>query len=362
MNILLIGPFPPPIQGNSFANQILYNNLQSRDFTCNIVNTTSQSISSKQGNTFSIRKAINFLTNYLKIYKLLSTDIVYITPGQTFFGVIKYAPFILFCILLKKKYVLHLHGNDLRNEYYLQSKIKKKILYFLISRASVGIVLSNSLIRNFQPFMNSEKIVVIKNFVENIFYKRDIKKNTDCLRILYLSNLMKEKGIIEILDALLILKDKNIKFIANFAGAIEETIKEEVLLKIDLLKNFASYDGVITGDEKVNAFSEANVFILPTYYKKEGQPISLLEALASGNVIITTKHSGIPDIIDERNGFFVEKKSVESIVKCLEHVNDNLKNIVNQISLKNREYAIQGFTEKVFIDNFIRVLEFIQQK
>ena len=43
----------------------------------------------------------------------------------------------------------------------------------------------------------------------------------------------------------------------------------------------------------------------------EGQPISILEAMGFGNVIITTKHAGIPDICSDKNAVFVEKKDVQ---------------------------------------------------
>ena len=73
----------------------------------------------------------------------------------------------------------------------------------------------------------------------------------------------------------------------------------------------------MTGEKKRRLFAEAHVFCLPTYYSYyEGQPISILEAYASGCVVITTDHGGICDIFkDKINGFRVEKRSCLSIKK-----------------------------------------------
>ena len=65
-------------------------------------------------------------------------------------------------------------------------------------------------------------------------------------------------------------------------------------------------------------FAAAHVFCLPTYYPYEGQPLSILEAYASGCVVVTTNHSGIRDVFKpEENGYEVEKKSAESIAQVL---------------------------------------------
>lgn len=47
---------------------------------------------------------------------------------------------------------------------------------------------------------------------------------------------------------------------------------------------------------KLDLFVESHVFVLPTYYLFEGQPIGIIEAYAAGCVVVTTRHSNICDI------------------------------------------------------------------
>ena len=59
----------------------------------------------------------------------------------------------------------------------------------------------------------------------------------------------------------------------------------------------------IAGDEKEKLYSEADIFLLPTYYLGEGQPISIIEALSYGLPVISTNFRGIPEQIkNNENG------------------------------------------------------------
>jgi glycosyltransferase involved in cell wall biosynthesis len=63
--------------------------------------------------------------------------------------------------------------------------------------------------------------------------------------------------------------------------------------------------GAIQGEDKVRFLSEADVLLLPT--RHEGMPYTILESLAAGTPVVTTRVGGIPDVVAEReHGLFVE--------------------------------------------------------
>ena len=142
MKILIIGPFPSPIDGCSNANKVLYRNIQSRKIKVTAINTNTNIITGEQGSKFSLKKAVLFLKNYLYFLKIFFNSVVYVTPGQTFYGVLKYSPFIIICMILNKPYTIHLHGNHLGKQFENLTGIKRKIFHFLISNASAGIVIT----------------------------------------------------------------------------------------------------------------------------------------------------------------------------------------------------------------------------
>ena len=88
----------------------------------------------------------------------------------------------------------------------------------------------------------------------------------------------------------------------------------------------------------------------------EGQPISIIEAMAFDNFILTTKHAGIPDICSEENAEFCEKNSVESL--CVALRNLYLKGSKGkEASLQNGIYARAKYTEQKFIQRIAQILE-----
>jgi len=87
--ILLIGPFPEPTTGVSLANQVVYDELSKNSaFEVSKVNTSFSSFDEKLG-AVSIKKLWFYLKLQVYFLKVFHNDIIYITPGQTFFGLRK---------------------------------------------------------------------------------------------------------------------------------------------------------------------------------------------------------------------------------------------------------------------------------
>ena len=117
------------------------------------------------------------------------------------------------------------------------------------------------------------------------------------------------------------------------------------------------YIGVVNGEAKKNLLAWGNVFVLPTFYKMEGQPISILEAMATKNVVVTTNHAGILDIFkDKVNGFLVHKNNIKSIQDILTYLAKN-KSEIRKIATYNKEYFLENFTVNRFKENLIKIIK-----
>ncbi|WP_415897576.1 glycosyltransferase family 4 protein [Neptuniibacter sp. QD57_21] len=351
-SILIIGPFPDPLHGCSLANEVLKRGLLKREYAVEIIDMAT-SLSEDIG-SFSFKKAAYALKNYLSIYKVFRADIIYLTPGQSFLGIVKYSLFILAARMLGKEIVFHVHGNYLWQEYEKSNGIKKKLIKFLIGSSSKGIVLSPSLEKNLSPFLPRSKIFSVFNFAENYLHAPSITKKFDRLRVVYLSNLMTEKGIFDLLEALRLLKSKGVYFEAKLAGGIDPNIADRVFENIQELGCNVRYLGLVKGIEKKELLTWGNVFVFPTYYRSEGQPIALLEAMTTGNSIITTKHAGIPDILCDQNAFFVDIKSPEQINETLQKFEHNRKEFILKSDFNLHEAA--KYTEDHYVYSILEVV------
>lgn len=354
-SILIIGPFPEPLFGVSLSNLVLEKGMKSRRIKVYRIDTSSGSnIQSAQG-SWNFKK-LSFIKNYFSLYKVFFVDVIYCTIGQTFFGVLKYAPFVFFAKVLRKSSVVHVKGGYLKDSYDKMGLLKKIIIKPILMAFSKGIVLSKSLKPLLEPFLKESRIFIQHNFVqesliipENMVFQ---KKNFSKLRLFFMSNLIPEKGIFEFLDALEALISAQIPFEAKIAGNIPDD-QYDLLEKINILDN-TEYLGVVNGKLKTELLSWGNVFCLPTYYSMEGQPISIIEAMGFGNFIVTTNHAGIPDICNNKNSLFVQKRDSKSLFKVLLKLSKSM-NHLESISLKNLQYARNFFSEEAFISGILKI-------
>ena len=356
ISILLIGPFPGPLSGVSIANQVVREVLSDdSQFEVDLINTSYSRFDEEIGK-FSFKKIFFYLAFYLNIFKIFKHKIIYITPGQTFYGILKYGFFIILGSIFRKELILHVHGNHLGEEYKSLNGIKKYIFYCLVSKFSKGIVLSDSLKHNLTPFIDQGSVFCLPNFAQDYLYEEDKNLVNDELRIFYLSNLMKEKGIICLLKALKNLEKYNITYKAKIAGNIDEKFSKEILQLLNELEN-TKYVGVVNGEAKKNLLKWGNIFVLPTFYKMEGQPISIIEAMATKNVVVTTNHAGILDIFkDKVNGYLVKKNSIKSIQDILTYIATN-KSEIEKIATYNKEFFLENFTVNTFKKNLIKIIK-----
>jgi glycosyltransferase involved in cell wall biosynthesis len=143
--------------------------------------------------------------------------------------------------------------------------------------------------------------------------------NREPIRILYLSNLLPGKGYIDLLAAVKLLPSRILQDLQiDFAGGFETESDHKAFLEAIKDVPQVKYHGTVQGEIKKQLLKQAHIFCLPTYYPYEGQPISILEAYASGCAVVTTDHSGIFDIFTPGvNGLEVEKKKPQSIAAAI---------------------------------------------
>jgi glycosyltransferase involved in cell wall biosynthesis len=86
------------------------------------------------------------------------------------------------------------------------------------------------------------------------------------------------------------------------------------------------YHGFVQGQEKIEAFAEGGIFILPSDYANETQPLSIIEALAAGLPVVASRVGGIPDMLvegDKRAGIVLPSRRPDDYIKavkmCLDH-------------------------------------------
>jgi glycosyltransferase involved in cell wall biosynthesis len=79
-----------------------------------------------------------------------------------------------------------------------------------------------------------------------------------------------------------------------------------------------TWHGGVSGNRKSELLARAHYFALPTAYQYEGQPVSIIEAMAYGALVISTAFRAIPEMLDDgRAGLLVEAGRPDQIVDAV---------------------------------------------
>jgi glycosyltransferase involved in cell wall biosynthesis len=178
-----------------------------------------------------------------------------------------------------------------------------------------------------------------------------LQENT--INFLFVSRLLKEKGIVELIEGFK-LASKNNKIQLIIVGWFDEN-NESSLNQNSLNHLIQGYDNIKFLGKQIDIpeiISLTDVSVLPTYYR-EGTPRFLLESMAMKKPIITTKMPGCDHLINNNeNGILIEPKSVDAIEKSINFICEKELSIMGKLS--NKLYKSE-FSEKIVYSSLIDI-------
>ena len=191
---------------------------------------------------------------------------------------------------------------------------------------------------------DKDKIKIIPNGMSDIFYKkiknndfrRKIKISDKDKMVLFFGRLNITKGVDKLVEvAKKIIKErKDIYFV--FRGP-DEGMKNLVEKASKENKNIILIKETRDKEEIAKTYQAADVYVLPSY--REGLPLTLFEAMASGLPVIASPVNGIPcEMKEPENGFLVKYGDLNILKKRILQILDN-KKLAKKISENNKEKA-----------------------
>jgi glycosyltransferase involved in cell wall biosynthesis len=244
--------------------------------------------------------------------------------------------FLLIGKLFGKKVIFHLHSPAVQTYYEKSSSLKKELIKKIFNSYDRIVVLSNVWKKVVKTITDS-KISVIHNPVQikNINSK---SSNNSEVSIIVLGEIGERKGSYDIVEAAKLIKHPNIKITMYGSGDIEQV---QNLINNNNLNDKLKLGGWIKGEDIKNAYSNADIYILPSY--QEGLPMSVLEAMSYGLPIISTPVGGTPDAVEnEVNGFLIEPGDYRSLAEKIEFLAEN-QELRHQMGQKSYEIVKNKF-------------------
>jgi glycosyltransferase involved in cell wall biosynthesis len=266
-----------------------------------------------------------------------------------------YRKSLFFCIsiLFNIPILLHIHPSAFINFIEQAGKIERKYILFLLHRVSYFVVLTDEMKNGMEAMLPDKVVFVLRNPVSIQEMSRGSELRAEN-KLLYLGWYVREKGVYELVDAIGIIKNKDIKVGLDLYGVkgrtqLERYVKEKGLTDI------IEVNGWIEHKEAVSALYAHTMLVLPSH--TEGIPNVILEAMATKTPIVATSAGGMKEILrDGENALIAEVNNpVDLSKKICQLLEDNdLRTYLAENAYRD---AIEKFDIRIIKKKFTRIIE-----
>jgi glycosyltransferase involved in cell wall biosynthesis len=350
LRILVSGHLPPPLGGVATYYQSLLNSSLPQQVDLCFVETSSQRRTLSQSGIFTFSNLISAITDCGRFTKAVIKHRPQLTHIGTAFGLsyVKHSVCVLIARLFGSRVLLHPHCGF--SALYTNQPRWWQWFFRRIIRFTNGVVSLSSEWNQLITIVPGCAVYYLPNAIDLTAYRtatlkrRVVEQNPPLLKVLYLGYLGKAKGSFDLVEAAKEILAKNIPVKIDLVG--EELAKGEVeRLKKQIdqtgLGNVVSLHPPVIGSKKIEMLLEADIFIYPSY--GEGMPIAVIEAMASGLPIISTRVGGLPDLVkDGINGILVEAGHPDQLVRAILYLSLN----------PDQRFAMQMNSFQSAINNF----------
>lgn len=346
--ILFLTQLPPPVHGASAVNLSIKNsNIINQNLNAHYFNISPAKNLSDIGK-LSALKILSFFHIFFKsitLYLTIKPQLVYITLSPHGLAFYKDGLIALALKIMGGKLVFHMHGKGIKSK-VTHSRINLFIYKLVFKKVDI-IHLSELLFSDIEDVRDKKtKLLSLSNGIE---YSNTKSLKPEKFTFIYLSNFVPAKGTDIFIQAVSIAnKKKPNSFEAKLVGGTRDPLYAKLLSNLITpeLEKIITMHGPLYGDKKNNSLLSSNVFVLPT--KNDCFPLSILEAMASGLAVISTKEGAIPSMVDHGiTGDLIDSATPEILASAmLKHIEDQHYSNSCSIAGKkkfNEMYSISHF-------------------
>jgi glycosyltransferase involved in cell wall biosynthesis len=293
---------------------------------------------------------------------------------------------MLICRPFFKNVILHWHAAGLAKWLETETTIFSRATTWRCLRpVNLSLVLSRYNFADAQKFL-SHKIIVVNNGIpdpcpdfetsllprrrERFALCQQIFAGENCvtpmtLNILFLAHCTREKGLFAAADAVLranrslaaLRLPLRLKLTAagNFV-TVEEKSEFKKLADNSEFSATIEHAGFVSGERKAQLYREADLFLFPTQYLGENQPVNIIEAMAFGLPIVTTRWRSLPEMLPPNHPGLVNGQNPREIADTI------LKVLAEKSGEQAREHFTANFTLERHLAALAEALHTVEKK
>lgn len=233
------------------------------------------------------------------------------------------AVYLMISKAMGRKIVYQVHGGELPNVFFRGHPLLTEFLRWVLTLPDAVVVLAQCEAAVYREFAAIQRLRMIPNAIDvNEFGVANGKLFCAKSRTFgYIGRLAKDKGIFDIVEALRLVRERgSVPFTLQIAGSGPEEAALKTAVCAAGLQDQTRFLGAVFGQDKLDFWRSTDLFLFPTYHR-EGLPYAVLESLASGTPIVSTRIGGIPDaLVDGVHGCFVTPQAPAELADVIERL------------------------------------------
>jgi glycosyltransferase involved in cell wall biosynthesis len=247
---------------------------------------------------------------------------------------------------LRRKVVYQVHGGSMPAEFFARSRALRWLLRASLSWPETIVLLAHSEMLAYRSFAPRARLIRIANAIaagEPPDLSPERYTASRPLEIVYVGRLAADKGIFEAVEALRILRDRDVTVRLSIAGSGPAESELRHRIAANELGDRVRLVGAVFSRAKEQLWHAAQVLAFPTYHR-EGLPYALLEAMAHGAVPVISPVGAIPDVLQhEAQGLFVAARDPQALANALERL-ANDRPLLHRLARAGRTRIVEHYS------------------
>jgi glycosyltransferase involved in cell wall biosynthesis len=308
LKISYLIPEPSSKGGMTAITKMFYEVNYFNDIDTFHFNTSFKAISKSGRFIEFFSKQFAFIIHLIKV----KPDVVFVM-SSSYFGFYDKCIYCIVARLFGVKSMLNHVGGEF-DKFYNSSLLNKTFINISIRFPHVLLIGSSFWCDYFTKLFPNKKIFNSPNpIIVEQYSHTPMPMVNHKFKIASLFRIIKEKGVYELVEVIQRISklNLNIEFVIMGGGPMLDFLKEQLLENIN--NKEVRVLGFVDDDIKIQEICSSDLYVMLTHF--DLMPISIMEAMAAGKPVLSTKVGGIPDLVqDGVNGFLFEVGEVDQVV------------------------------------------------